>query len=154
MRTLIALALAATLASPAAFAFEATVVACHDGDTCTLASGVRVRLHAIDAPELDQPGGEQARALINQLVAGQRVDVRPTGDTSHHRMVADIRLPHGSDVAAIMVNEGAAWVEARGNTDPVMPARQAVAKRRHIGLLANSIAIQPWTWRHMHRLPA
>src|SRR5215472_3572705 len=94
---LIVLALSLALA-PAAFAFDAVVRNCHDGDTCTLANGLRVRVHAIDAPELDQPYGDQARAVINQLVAGHHVDVLPTGERSYDRIVADMVLPDGRDV--------------------------------------------------------
>jgi endonuclease YncB( thermonuclease family) len=63
---------------PAAWAYDAVVSTCHDGDTCTLADGTRIRLHAIDVPELDQPYGPQAGALINSLIAGRHVDVRLT----------------------------------------------------------------------------
>src|SRR5262245_43711872 len=133
-----------------AYAFDAIVSTCHDGDTCTLADGTRVRLHAIDAPELDQPFGDQARTLINQLVAGHHVDVRPTGDYSYHRMVADLVLTDGRDVAAIMVSGGLAWVEARWNTDPSQPARQLAAQQAHHGLWADANAIPPWVWRHEH----
>jgi endonuclease YncB( thermonuclease family) len=73
-----------------AYAFDAVVSYCHDGDTCTLADGTRVRLHAIDAPEIDQPYGKQARVWINRMIAGEHVDVRPTGAVSHGRTVAAI----------------------------------------------------------------
>jgi micrococcal nuclease len=126
----------ALCAAAPAFALDAVVTHCHDGDTCTLADGERVRLHAIDAPELAQPYGEQTRAPINQLIAGQRVDVRPTGDTSYQRMVADIVRADGLDVAAIMVSRGYAWVEDRWNTDPAMPARQRAAQAARSGLWA------------------
>ena len=70
-------ALGLAFASSQAAAWPATVEACHDGDTCTVItdSGQRrhIRLHSVDAPELDQPYGLQARLLINSLVAGQRV---------------------------------------------------------------------------------
>jgi micrococcal nuclease len=152
MKAIIALALAATLLSPAAFAYEATVVSCHDGDTCALADGTRIRLHAIDAPELDQPGGEQARVLINQLVAGHQVDVRPAGDRSYRRVVADIALPDGRDVGATMVSAGLAWEERRWDNNPAnhLVERQEAAQRAHLGLWADPSAIPPWTWRHMH----
>ena len=142
------LAFAASL-SPAR-AYDAVVTACHDGDTCTLANGERIRLHAIDAPELDQPYGLQAHALINRLLAGQHVDVRPTGDHSYGRTVADLYIG-GRSVGAEMVSAGLAWVEPRWNTDASTPARQTAAQAAHLGLWADrSSAVPPWVWRQEH----
>jgi len=112
-------ALGLAFAASQASAWPATAEACHDGDTCTVISdsGQRftIRLHGVDAPELDQPYGAQARLLINSLVAGQRVEVKRTGDLSNGRTVADIVLPSGRDVGTTLVASGAAWVEQRWN---------------------------------------
>ena len=137
----------------AAYAFDAVVTTCHDGDTCTLADGTRLRLHAIDAPELGQPYGSEARARINLLVAGHHVDVRPTGDRSYRRMVADLVLSDGRDVAAVMVTSGYAWVEPRWNGDPSQPARQLGAQLARRGLWAADYPVPPWAWRHKHSRP-
>jgi endonuclease YncB( thermonuclease family) len=136
-------------ASIPAHAYDAVISACHDGDTCTLADGTRIRLHAIDAPELDQPYGLQAQALINRLIAGQHVDVQPTGDRSYGRIVADINL-NGRSIGAEMVSAGLAWVEPRWNSDASAPRRQAAAQAAHLGLWADPAAVPPWQWRHEH----
>jgi endonuclease YncB( thermonuclease family) len=146
----LAIALSVTAVAAPAFAFDAVVTNCHDGDTCALADGTRVRLHGVDAPELDQPYGAQSRLLINSLVAGHHVDVRPTGDLSYGRTVADIVLPDGRDVGAVLVASGAAWVESRWNHDPAAYAAQDHAQRAHLGLWADSTAIPPWQWRNEH----
>ena len=121
------LILSLALGGSQAWAFAAVITACHDGDTCSAvtADGQRhhVRLHGVDAPELDQPFGTQSRALVTQLVVGRHVDVRPAGH-SHDRLVADLRLRDGRDVGGLLVAAGAAWVEP--------------------GLLP------PWEWRHTH----
>jgi micrococcal nuclease len=162
----LAITLALLAAATPAFAFDAAVTRCHDGDTCTLADGERVRLHAIDAPELDQPYGDQARVLINRLVAGQHVDVRPTGDRSYGRMVADIgfldcstSVPAGADrhcqardVGTVMVSAGLAWEERRWDNNQAsrLVERQAEAQAAHRGLWAGVDPVPPWTWRHQH----
>lgn len=143
------LALGIAFAYSRAHAYDAMVSYCHDGDTCALSNGTRVRLHAIDAPELDQPYGLQAQAMINRLIAGQHVDIRPTGDLSYGRTVADVYLGNRS-IGAEMVSAGLAWVEPRWNTDPSTPGRQAAAQQAHLGLWADANAIPPWTWRHEH----
>jgi endonuclease YncB( thermonuclease family) len=134
----------------AAWAYDAVVDHCVDGDRCMLTNGGHVRLHAIDAPELDQPYGPQAGALINQLIAGRHVDVRPTGDSSYGRTVADLIMSDGENVGVIMVERGLAWVEVRWNTDPEQPARERVARENHLGLWADAHPTAPWEWRHEH----
>ncbi|MBU7047459.1 MAG: hypothetical protein HXS54_13580, partial [Theionarchaea archaeon] len=39
-----------------------------DGDTFRLETGEKVRLIGIDAPELSQPGGEESREYLTQLI--------------------------------------------------------------------------------------
>ena len=106
-------ALGLAFAASQARAFDAVVTTCHDGDTCTVTASdghrLHIRLHAIDAPELDQPSGTEAQALISELVVGHQVDIRPTGGYSHNRMIADMNVD-GTDVAAFMVSRGYAWV--------------------------------------------
>jgi endonuclease YncB( thermonuclease family) len=104
----------------------------------------------VDAPELDQPYGAQARLLINSLVAGQRVEVKRTGDLSNGRTVADIVLPSGRDVGTTLVASGAAWVEQRWNHDRAAYAAQGNAQWAHLGLWADAAAVPPWQWRAEH----
>jgi endonuclease YncB( thermonuclease family) len=87
------------------------------------------------------------RALINQLVTGHHVDVRPTVDRSYNRIVADLVLPDRRSVGAVMVERGYAWVEARCNNDPSMPTREHAAQQAHLGLWADA---HPREWRHEH----
>lgn len=138
------------LASPT-WALDAVITACHDGDACTAIAtrdGARlhVQLRGVDAPELDQPFGTEARTMVSALVIGRHVDLRPA-DHSHDRLVADIVLRDGRSVAAILVAEGAVWVDPHHNTDPAAPARQAVAQQARRGLWRDASAVPPWEWR-------
>lgn len=47
-----------------------------DGDTLVLEGKVRLRLRHADAPELEFCGGKEAKALLKELVEGERVRVR------------------------------------------------------------------------------
>ncbi|MBU7046251.1 MAG: hypothetical protein HXS54_07400 [Theionarchaea archaeon] len=51
-----------------------------DGDTFKLESGETVRLIGIDAPELSQPGDEESREYLTQLILNK-------GDYWHHQRV-------------------------------------------------------------------
>jgi micrococcal nuclease len=149
---------AVILTASSAWAFDAVVTRCHDGDTCTVVpSGehpIMIRLHAIDAPELDQPFGVEARDVMARLVVGRHVDVRPISGFSHGRMVADLIVKDGpdagGDAGATMVRMGAAWVEDRWNLNPDAPELQAKAQHAYRGLWADPDAIAPRIWRHEH----
>lgn len=78
------LAALALAASP----FTCVPVSVYDGDTFTCSSGIKVRLRAIDAPEMRKcprnrvcaPGDPKAsRAALVSLVAGQRLSCRKEG---------------------------------------------------------------------------
>ena len=142
--------LSLVLGASQAWAFDAVITACHDGDTCSAiaADGSRsqVQLRGVDAPELDQPFGTQARSLMVQLVVGRHVDVRPAG-RSDDQVVADLFLRDGRDVGRVLVTAGAAWVEPGYSTDPETPGRQAAAQQSRLGLWRNASAVPPWQWR-------
>jgi micrococcal nuclease len=78
-----------------------------DGDTIDM-NGTRIRLAGIDAPELDQPYGQNAKSALIQLCRGQTIRAVSEGDRSHDRMVATCYLPDGRDLSAEMVRAGLA----------------------------------------------
>lgn len=67
-----------------------------DGDTIVVrdASGqdTRVRLYGIDAPELHQRGGEQARLALARMVMGRTVHLVTIDRDAYGRDVAHVRL--------------------------------------------------------------
>lgn len=134
-----------TTAVPAA-AFPAHVARCHEGDTCILDSGVRVRLAEIDAPEIDQPYGTEARDVLCAMICGREVDVDPRG-SSYDRVVGLIRVGRLYTSEA-MVAAGAAWDYAQYDTDPAMPELEQEALQQGRGLWADTHAVPPWDWRH------
>ena len=99
--------------SASAVRFTARATAVPDGDTLWVqpANGGRprkLRLLGIDAPEVCQHGGEDARRALQQLVddVQLQVDVRHTDD--YGRGLARIHAD-GRDIAAVMVQRGHAW---------------------------------------------
>lgn len=61
-----------------------------DGDTVRLADGQRLRLKGIDAPEMSQPGGEEARAHLFTLLEGGDIRVALTGNDKYGRLVGTL----------------------------------------------------------------
>lgn len=96
-----------------------------DGDTFQLASGERIRIAGIDAPET-QPGlakcaqelaaGRAATARARAMLAGRTVRIVRVG-RSYNRTVARVTL-EGRDVAAMLVDAGAARWWPRGARRP------------------------------------
>ncbi len=60
-----------------------------DGDTVPIGSQ-KIRLQGINAPELDEPYGKQAKWALHKLVKGQTVTAQPNGEKSYDRIVADV----------------------------------------------------------------
>ncbi len=62
-----------------------------DGDTFETASGQRVRLADVNAPEVGQPRADKATAKLHELVYGKNVSIDPVG-TSYGRVVANVTV--------------------------------------------------------------
>jgi endonuclease YncB( thermonuclease family) len=123
-----------------------------DGDSIVVA-GERVRLHGIDAPELDQSfwcrgeelaGGLMALAALEALVAGVRLRCEMVERDCYDRVVAKCFSPNGVDIGRRLVAAGWALAYRRFSLDYV-DAEQA-ARRAGRGLWRGSF-IAPWTWR-------
>lgn len=101
--------------------YPATVVSVHDGDTATLSVSLGfdtyrtspVRLWAMNAIELNQPGGPEAGAhLAGMIPVGSAVTLISHGwDKYSDRTDGQIIRSDGLDVGARMVADGyaAAW---------------------------------------------
>ena len=73
-----------------------------DGDTIAIGKQ-KIRLAGINAPELNEPYGKQAKWAMVNLCKGQNVTAYLTGETSFDRVVAKCFLDDGRDLAAEMV---------------------------------------------------
>ena len=73
-----------------------------DGDTIVIGKQ-KIRFAGMNAPELNEPYGKQAKWALVELCKGQMITACPTGETSFDRIVAKCYLPDGRDLAAEMV---------------------------------------------------
>jgi micrococcal nuclease len=82
---------------------------CHvqDGDTFRLCNGQRIRLWGIDAPELKQPLGLDAKFFLMDIAKDKDVQL-DCKDKSYNRLVCQATL-EGSDLGMQMVSTGLAF---------------------------------------------
>ena len=78
-----------------------------DGDTIHIGSH-KIRFQGINAPELDEPYGKQAKWALHKMVKGKTISAYPNGEKSYDRIVAKCFLDDGRDLAAEMVKMGLA----------------------------------------------
>jgi len=127
-----------------------------DGDTLTVLdqgrTQHRIRLSAIDAPELGQPYGRAARHVLAELVAGKVVEIDDRGTDRYGRTIGVV-LIGGQNVNRDMVRQGAAWAYLQYLDDPVLVELEAEARAAVRGLWAlQDDQIQaPWEWRRKRR---
>lgn len=133
-----------------------TISSIHDGDSLRAScpgqkNSVKVRLHQIDAPELDQKHGIASRdALRNLCRRGEPVELVVTGTDQYDRILADARCA-GKDVATTMVAEGNAWVYAQYVRDKTLLSVQERAQTARAGLWNDNAPTAPWEHRREQR---
>ena len=126
------------------------VVAIHDGDTLTAlrrGRAVKIRLNAIDAPELDQPHGQQSRKSLSGLCYDRQATVEPIGEDKYERLLARVRCG-GLDINSEQLRRGMAWHYAQYSHDSGLQKLEDEARARRLGLWAQSRPEPPWAFRH------
>jgi len=159
LRALVAVGLAAGLfaiqsvtAGPSGYLAKVTHV--HDGDSLwvqPLDGGrrQRLRLDGIDAPEICQTDGREARDRLAAMVMQRQVQVEVTGQDRYRRTLARVWLGD-EDVQAVMVAEGWAWsYRVRGRAGPY-DREEAGARRQRLGLFADPRPEPPGDFRRRH----
>ena len=89
--------------------FKGRVTRVIDGDTFWIDSkDVRIRVWGLDAPEVDTALGPSATAALSGLVLGQQLSCEQHDVDRYGRIVVQCFLPDGRDIAAAMIEIGAA----------------------------------------------
>lgn len=158
----IALATLATLAAlgfggsvQAKGEFRGVVIRVSDGDSVWVkphGGGKRrvVRLLGLDAPEICQAHGPQARAALAQRVLNQPVTVRVAGRDKYRRTLARLGTRAQPDVGAWLVSQGHAWSWRERSDAGPYAVQQARARGARRGLWALPAAQEPRAFRREH----
>jgi endonuclease YncB( thermonuclease family) len=141
-------------ASPAATSVEGTVTRVTDGDSLWLepAAGgppVELRLQDIDAPEICQAWGPEAKLALQELVLKKTVSVRIVGRDTHGRTLGTLYLD-ALNVNKTMVQEGHAWSSRYKYDRGPYVADERMAKALSRGLNREGGAVMPRDFRREH----
>ena len=132
------------------------VVSVHDGDTITgldeSKTQYKIRLDAIDAPELGQPFGQASKKALSEKVFGKDVVVIVKTKDKYGRTVGHI-LIDGRDVNLMMLEEGMAWHYKHYDRNARLARAEDEARAAKKGLWSDGDPVPPWEWRkeHQHR---
>jgi endonuclease YncB( thermonuclease family) len=127
---------------------QAKVVSVEDGDTLvirSLAAGESMTIHiaGVDAPEMSQPGGPEAKGYLSDLVFGKTVTVRLKGTIEP---LARVEIA-GSDVSLQLIRSGMAWHCPRFAKEDTLAAAEADARHSKRGLWSRAQPTPPWIHR-------
>jgi len=138
-----------------------------DGDTITVdcdGEKLKLRFCGIDAPESKQPLGKESKALMEKLVGGKQVFVRPIEKDRYGRTVAEVEVKSDRQndrgefenlfVNGEMVRLGMAYHYKQFSSN--CPNKEAIAnaedeaKSKKLGVWSGNYE-KPWDYRRSHK---
>lgn len=146
-----ALLLLAMSALAGARTIEGRVTHVSDGDTIWVrlpeaAEALHVRLQGLDAPEICQAAGRQARDALAARLMHQDVTLDVRAQDSYARTLARVNFG-GQDVGSWLVSQGWAWSSGfRHRAGPYAPEERAARETRR-GLWAHADPEEPRDFR-------
>jgi endonuclease YncB( thermonuclease family) len=141
--------------------YEVVANSIHDGDTLRVRSSkgevIKVRFACVDAPELKQPMGEEARNHLRSLVnrGGNKVKVQAITVDRYGRTVAQLWNNYGL-IQSQMAIAGMAYGYDQYKKDcpnwPAIESTQAQAQEAKLGVWKLQGGGQrPWDYRQLNR---
>ncbi len=135
--------------------FSSRIINVIDGNTFEIVDPdkeiVKVMLSDVDAPELAQEHGEEARKFSEKLLLKKKVTVEFRGKDFFGNKLAEINLKNGEPVDKLLLENGWAMVKER-KKDPVLVSIQARAKRAKKGLWISENPTTPWVFRRQQTM--
>lgn len=130
------------------------VVKVYDGDTATVVSCgneiYKIRFAKIDAPELVQTFGKEAKMCLSDKILNKLVRVHITARDLYQRYVGEVFVD-GNSVNEQLVEEGCAWVYDAYNKDEDLKVLEEKARLGRKGLWEAEAPMPPWEWRKLKK---
>lgn len=145
----------ATICHSAGPIYTGEVVRVIDGDTIHVKEYAtkelhKVRLYGIDAPELEQPYGQNSKAALEAVLKYHTVQVQVKEKDKYQREIAYVNAK-GADISAFMLQYGYAWHYGCFDSSGFYKQLELYAKDNRLGLWATDTHIPPWIWRHNNK---
>lgn len=120
-----------------------------DGDTIACTNDLRIRLCGIDAPEIKQPLGTEAKQALTDLVAGRTLAIAIVDIDRYGRAIAEITTDQNVNVE--MARSGFAhhypqYSSSCPSKNKIIEA-ESEAKRKTLGVWGDERSVKPWDWR-------
>jgi endonuclease YncB( thermonuclease family) len=128
--------------------YKGTVLYVIDGDTFVLQcdeGSLKVRLEGIDAPEKDQPYGQESKAFLAKYQYASCIIIKSSIDR-YGRTIAQL-LIDSVNINLLMVRTGNAWHYKYYSSDPELAKAENFARNEKLGLWQDLNPIEPWQWR-------
>ena len=135
--------------------FSSKIVNVIDGNTFEIIDPdkeiVKVMLSEVDAPELAQEHGEEARQFSEKLLLKKKVKVTFKGKDFLGNKLAKITFKNNQDVGQVLLKNGWAMVKER-NKNKKLLAFQSQAKNDKLGLWITENPTTPWVFRRQQTM--
>ena len=133
--------------------YEAVVLKVIDGDTIYIKSDngrKKVRLRHIDAPEIRQSYGKEAKIFLDKQIDGKKIIVNSDYKDRYGRDIGDIFVYNNDEaiyINAKLVKSGHAWVYKSYRKNTYLMNLENFARENMLGLWKDKFAIEPWVFR-------
>ena len=137
--------------------YEAIVLKVIDGDTIYIKSDngrKKVRLRHIDAPEIKQSYGEQAKNFLDNELDDKRIIVNSDYKDKYGRDIGDIFVYNKNQaiyINAKLIKSGNAWVYKSYRKNSYLMNLENFAKNNKLGLWKGNSPIKPWEFRKKNK---
>ena len=133
--------------------YEAVVLKVIDGDTIYIKSDngrKKVRLRHIDAPEIRQSYGKEAKIFLDKQIDGKKIIVNSDYKDRYGRDIGDIFVYNNDEaiyINAKLIKSGHAWVYKSYRKNTYLMNLENFARENMLGLWKDKSAIEPWVFR-------
>ena len=124
-----------------------------DGDTFILNDDTTVQIWGIDAPELKQDFGQEARTWLQNAIGqkGVKLRIQVKGTDSYGRTLGQVYIQGNqrrtSNVGTLMVRAGMAWFDDYNAPEAGLDNEMAKARKAKKGLWADENPVKPYIFR-------